>query len=254
MTSEDDAIRLKNCPAPILEELSQAPTIGLTARTRALHYSRQVEPASLVLAATDQITLPTAGLSIDPRRLGEIHAHHGRIELDFKPRTTRLELTPPPDLLQDIVLSHTAGLTPGSHLLSRRRAARQSFIPCPCCRDAAAQRRAHPEHHPLFSILSSSPQVQLHIPGPSCSISHPFHLHNLSAAKGKICMAAEDGTRLTIDAGFIHCLLIQPIRTDAESRSALMIFDMLGEQILVVSTDQPNDLRRWQQICTLKHP
>ncbi|MEM9237579.1 MAG: hypothetical protein AAGB14_12440, partial [Verrucomicrobiota bacterium] len=218
MSRYPDPICFDLCPGEILEEIATAPSLGIGIRTRALRYSREVEPASLFIADSEWVSLPATGLSVDPKKVCGIHARRGRIEFDFNPAHHRLDLSPGPELLDHLVLCHTVGAISDATLISARRAARPTLNPCPCCRKAAAERRANPESLPLFQILENTPRFHLKIQTPSFDISHHLSLRSMSTHRGFINLLASDGTAVRIDAGFIHCLLIQRLRIGGEIR------------------------------------
>ena len=104
---------------------------------------------------------------------------------------------------------------------------------CPCCAEAAENRRQNPESSPLAAIFSNaiSESLILHcrLHSKTFGFSQSFVPGNLLMNSGHLGLTGNDGAAmLEIDAGLCHSFTLHRRPVDAEPMTILKIFNSLG--------------------------
>ena len=261
-TSIPPFYRLAQAPREILNALSFAPLLAIALRRQGVSISYTGSPAAALLAGPSDLWLPSLGLRLDPRRIHSIHVPQEkmapRVEIDFQLGTHRLDITIPagrggPDLLAPVIARYATGETDARQLAIARGELRPPFEMCPCCREHAERRRAHPEKHPLLHIFSAAAEagIRFHLDfrGVCWSLAGFFLPAAVIHEEGCLIIRDANLATLRIDLAYAHCLMITPMRIDGELRAALQVSDMLGEPLFTLTSAHTEQLHAWRKLC-----
>ncbi len=237
------------CPKELFQVIAQETQLQLRVITRGVRLATQIRPDGLVLHDDTRIHLPAAGLLLDPRRICSVHSRRSGIEIDFTPTDHRLDFIPGDKRLAVIETLYGSEEIGEDQLRRMRAACSPCFIPCDCCRTAASQRRMNASEHPLAIILASSHELQITIRTLSYTFSQAHDSARVRTAKGWIITQSREDAVLKIDAGYLHAMSIGKQKLDGEWRPTLRAYDMLGREVLEISSPYLDDALRWQMIC-----
>ena len=125
---------------------------------------------------------------------------------------------------------------------------------CPCCADAAEDRRRDLSENPLSRIFAEAIEKErtLHcrLRSVAFGFSSSFVPSDLLLRKGRIAITSRDHmAMLEIDPGFCHRLNFNRCRIDAEPMTRLSVSNSLGETELVIETAGPETFAEWSRLC-----
>lgn len=124
---------------------------------------------------------------------------------------------------------------------------------CPCCAEAAENRRKNPGASPLAAIFSSaiSEAAPLHcrLHSKTFGFSQSFIPENLLMRSGHIGLTGNDGSAmLEIDPGLCHSFTLHRRPVDAEPMTILSIFNSLGVAEVTIETPGYDAHDEWFQL------
>ncbi len=259
-------IRLRHDAPEFFERLAALGMLYVRAKNPTAELVATADPGGAVLAAPDHLFFPSLGLSLAPSRLAGVHAlriarlprNPGVLELDFGHARFPLGLAIPGEAggsarLREFVASFCLEEVEVPELLEWRAALSEPFQACPCCQAAAAERRAHPEAHPLAPIFSDAVDfgLDLHcrVTGEGFDFCRFIEARGVSL-RGAISLHDDSGEGiLRIDPAHAHALWVLPVRVDGETRTAVRIYDTLGSMNLEFSVAGDAFVAPWQRYC-----
>ncbi len=241
-------VPIKARPTDLFNLLAQQEVFKLRILTRAVRFTTDLSPNGLILQDEHAINLPDCGLIHDSSRIAGVYSRRNVLELDFNPYDHRLDFAPPAQGLATI--EKLFGTDPiDESVLEKERASRcPAFIPCDCCREAATNRRTHAIHHPLTTILATSPDLHITIRSQSFIYSRPHEAKRVTAVSGWILAVSQEDAVIKIDAGFLHAICIGIQKLDGETRATMRTYDMLGKDVVELSSPHLHEVERWRSI------
>lgn len=125
---------------------------------------------------------------------------------------------------------------------------------CPCCKAAADERRAFPEHNPLTRIFCHAIEHQMDL---RCSLVSPvigftswLRPKELQLSNGILGIIAEDGrSMLEVDFGICHTLRIVCRLLDDEPFTEICLYDSLGSAHFRIAARGWDKDALWRSMC-----
>jgi len=194
----------------------------------------------------DWLAFPEQGLNLSLPAVRYLHAiaidHPSRPSLALEiathgePRSISIAAIPVVSDLDDFATSlsrHPARPLTSEHYTAWRDRHLIRPTACPCCAEAAENRRKNPEASPLAAIFSSAISegtlLHCHLNSKTFGFSQSFVPGNLLMSSGHIGLTGNDGgAMLEIDPGLCHSFTLHRRPIDAEPMTILRIFNSLG--------------------------
>lgn len=265
-------IRLQHEAPEIFERLAEIGMLCVRAKNLTGELVAIADPAGLAMESGDSLLFPGLGLSMMRERVAGLHAlrmaslpqNPGILELDFTQGRFPLAFALPDELadgarLREFVADFCVEEVEIMELLRWRDALTAPVEACPCCKAAAAERRARPDLHPLAPILADLVELQLpmhcRIRGDGFDFSRFIEPRRLSFDGGAITLNDDSGECvLRVDPAQAHALWVLPLCSDGETRSSVRIYDTFGSMNLEFSVPDDRFVRPWQGYCRTACP
>lgn len=256
-------IRLDTKASDLLPALASFGPFCLQARTRHLQLSVLGDPAETLMTTGPRAWFPALGLEINRDFIAAVHAsplptlpdHAGIVELDSGDGRGRVGFavgteSTSRDRFHRLIGDFGLEEIESRHLIEWRRGLDAGFQMCPCCQQAALERRERPDLHPLTDILTHCAQLDLELlvefGDEMFSLSTFFVPGDLDTRGAITVTSADEKGILRIDPLLLHALWILPKAIDGELRTVLQAFDPLGRRIFSLSCPDADQILPWQ--------
>ncbi len=260
--------RILSSPAAVLSDLCDPMPLYIHARNWMAEMT-MITPltACLVDDGQDWISFPEQGLNLSLTAIEYLHSvaveHPSRSSLGLEiatrgePRSVSIAAIP--------ALSNLAGFTAklarhDSEFMATKEyeqwRGRQLIRPsaCPCCAQAAEDRRENVAASPLAKILSAVVNecrpLHCRLFSPAFRLALSLVPKSILLNQGRIILAgSDDMSLLEIDPGLCHSITIHRRRIDAEMITSMRIYNSLGVPELTVETPGHESYDDWLRLC-----
>lgn len=126
---------------------------------------------------------------------------------------------------------------------------------CPCCKEAAANRRLNPANNPIARILAEAVHSRTVL---RCQVHSKVFNFRITLTPGELLVhdshlgitGEDQHSLIEIDPGFCHSMTIRTERIDSELVTILNIHDSLGTLGLTLETPGEKSAAKWAEICS----
>ncbi len=172
----------------------------------------------------------------------------GSLELDFKSRCSSLTLpTCSPQKLRLMTTLFGWELKPETPALRAKRRLTPLKV-CPCCSQASAHRRKHISSNPLANIIQSLIEAEqkttLTLSSQGLGLVTSFQPRDLELRDG-ILMTRDKHGFLSVDAGYLHAILVQKKTLDNQAVCELSLINSSGCTFASLSAPAASFQKHW---------
>lgn len=137
---------------------------------------------------------------------------------------------------------------------SKRHIIREDRPMCPCCEEKAKTRAEYASLHPLFDILlfasHEKRNLRFEMIDRTVEMEGSFVVEEVFASNGCVMVSGEGGLyHARIDMRWVHALAIHERKMDGFAYANMGVFDSHGVERFRISSEFPEDARRWANIC-----
>lgn len=258
-------VQLRHQKADFLERLAGLGSVCVRAKNLAAEVASIIDPDETLMQSNRQAWFPTLGLSLSTDQIAGAHAmrmdaltgHPGTLEIDLFGARSPLIFAVPSEgepAFRALVADYCMREREYDDIHEWRSAFAPPFEPCDCCKSAIESRRARAHTHPLAPILAdaihSSLDLHCRLLDKSFTLERFIRPVKIELQGAITVTDTETMTILRIDPALTHSVHVGTTVSEGETRTVLRAFDLLGTEMLTLSTDGDHRLTPWRNHCT----